>query len=81
MQLHEYLSNNGISQAEFARLIGESPQNVQRYVSGKRRPSDDETYQNIAHVTSGQVTANDFYGLENNGHSVPKIKPKKHRTN
>lgn len=74
MLLNEYLIKNGISQADFARLIGESPQNIQRYVNGTRRPSEPETYQRIAEATNSQVTANDFYGLpaKPNGHKPPK---------
>lgn len=63
MQLIDYLKENDLSQAEFARLVGESLQNVNRYVRGKRKPSDENVMQRIYNVTGGAVTANDFYNL------------------
>lgn len=65
MKLPSYLKSKKLTQAAFARLIGESPQNIQRYVSGKRIPSDEEIMRRIFEATGGAVTANDFYNLPN----------------
>ena len=61
MKLSDYLQSNDISQADFARLIGETPQNVFRYKEG-RIPSR-KSMRKIARVTEGAVTANDFYEI------------------
>ncbi len=69
MQLSEYLTVEGVTQAAFARAINESPVSVGRYVNGARIP-EEEVMRKIFSATAGQVTANDFYGLpEKNGHS------------
>lgn len=75
MKLSEYLSENNLTQADFARVVGESPQNIERYVNGKRKPSDETVMQRIADATKGEVTANDFYGITTaNGHKIIKVK-------
>ena len=63
MKLADYLLKNGVSQAAFAKMIDESPQNVGRYVKGERVQLDPEIMRKIFHVTGGLVTANDFYDL------------------
>jgi DNA-binding transcriptional regulator YdaS (Cro superfamily) len=65
MKLSTYLSEYGISQRAFAKEIGESPQNIGRYVNGERIKIDPDTMMKIYKATKGQVTANDFYGLPN----------------
>lgn len=61
MNLSEYLLNEGIKQSAFAALIGETPQNISRYVNG-RCPQPD-VMKKIYDATDGKVTANDFFGL------------------
>jgi transcriptional regulator with XRE-family HTH domain len=62
MKLKEYLKTHNLSQATFSRSIGESAQNVSRYVNGDRKPEDD-VMQKIIDETAGEVTANDFYDI------------------
>lgn len=63
MQLIDYLKKHDLTQAEFARRVKESAQNINRYVKRKRIPSDAEVMQRINVVTGGEVTANDFYNI------------------
>lgn len=59
MKLSQYLEANGISQAEFARQVGTTRQNVGRWVgSVVPRPAE---MMRIALLTGGAVTANDFF--------------------
>lgn len=73
MKLADYLSQTGLSQTAFADLIGATSVTVSRYVSGERRPSDEETYQRIYAATGGLVTANDFYGIQNTTSAPPAV--------
>lgn len=71
MRLSEFLENNDISVAEFARLIGvKSRATVYRYAEGLRIP-DEVVMPKIFSATNGKVTANDFYNLP------PTKKPKR----
>lgn len=76
MKLSMYLSENRISQAAFAKAVGESPQNIGRYVNGERIQLDPDIMRKIFDATEGQVTANDFYDLPKpngkNGHTNGK---------
>jgi transcriptional regulator with XRE-family HTH domain len=60
--LGQYLIDNGITQAAFAREIDEAPQTVGRYVNGERIP-EPEPMKKIYVATKGAVTANHFYEL------------------
>ena len=62
MTLEAYLDAASISRAEFAEKVGVSKQAVQRCLAGKRTPNK-EIMAEIAAVTSGAVTANDFFGI------------------
>ncbi len=62
MTLTDFLNNHNMSQAEFAKNINETPMNVSRWVRGTI-PSA-ETMAKIVAYTKGEVTANDFYGIE-----------------
>lgn len=53
--LEQYLKAEGISQAEFARRIDDSLQNVNRYVKHGRIPSPDKVIL-INEVTNGRVS-------------------------
>ena len=59
MKLREWLDKSGMDDAEFAEKIGKSPSFVSYLASGSKRPSLD-TIDEIARVTKGEVTANDF---------------------
>lgn len=60
MKLNTYLNENNLSQAAFAAMIGVSQAAVERYSNGKRIP-EPPVMREIARVTDGMVTANDFY--------------------
>jgi len=60
MQLIDYLKQEGISQAKFARKIKLSPAGVCRIIKGNRFPRP-ETILAIDFWTQGQVTHDDFY--------------------
>jgi transcriptional regulator with XRE-family HTH domain len=60
MRLIDWLTENGISQAEFARRSGVEQPNVSRYANGSRRPNA-IVLKRIEHATAGAVTANDFF--------------------
>ena len=59
MKLGTYLSENGITHADFAARIGTSQAAVTRYVLEQRTPRPD-VISRIMSITSGEVTANDF---------------------
>lgn len=67
MQLATYLDDNKISDAAFARSIGVERQAVGRYRAGERFP-EKAILLRIFDVTGGQVTANDFAGID--GHAT-----------
>lgn len=62
MTLTDFLNKYNMSQAEFAKSINETPMNVSRWVHGTI-PSP-EMMAKIVAYTKGEVTANDFYGIE-----------------
>lgn len=59
MQLALYLSQNDISDSDFAERIGVKRQAVHRYKTGERFP-ERAVLQKIIEATDGAVTANDF---------------------
>jgi transcriptional regulator with XRE-family HTH domain len=59
MDIRTYLTKNGLSRADFARIIGVSEVSVTRYIGGQRMPKPD-VMAKIMSVTGGVVTANDF---------------------
>jgi transcriptional regulator with XRE-family HTH domain len=59
MRLKEYLEENRITRAEFARLIGVRHISVTRYTEG--RVPEASVMSKIIEQTNGQVTANDFF--------------------
>jgi len=59
MKLIDFLSEQGISQADFAGSIGVSPATVSRYITGDRAPSSIRV-RKIKEVTNGRVTADDL---------------------
>tara|TARA_R110001599_G_scaffold249499_2_gene449371 strand:- start:56 stop:280 length:225 start_codon:yes stop_codon:yes gene_type:complete len=59
MRLIEYLKQEGISQAKFARKIKMSPAGVCRIIKGNRFPKP-QTMAAIDFWTQGQVTHDDF---------------------
>lgn len=62
MKLSTYLETNGLSDADFAALIGVDRSSVTRMRAGNQTPSL-RTMQTIAEKTGGAVTANDFFGI------------------
>lgn len=63
MQLSEEIRKNyEDNNSEFARRIGDSPQNVFRYATGASIPRPDKM-ERIVEVTEGRVQPNDFYAL------------------
>jgi hypothetical protein len=63
MKLGPWLAENNLKPAQFAPRIGCTSEAVRRYVAGERIP-DKATMRRIAKETAGQVTANDFFGIE-----------------
>ena len=63
MTLKEWLAAKEIAHGDFAKMIGRTPEAVRRYANGERIP-DRETMPLIHEHTGGQVTANDFFGIE-----------------
>jgi hypothetical protein len=63
MTLKDWLAANDKNNAEFGSLIGRTAEAVRRYAAGERIP-DRETMPLIVEATSGDVTANDFFGIE-----------------
>ncbi|MFA7308105.1 MAG: XRE family transcriptional regulator [Hyphomicrobium sp.] len=60
MKLNEYLSSNGISDADFATAIERDRSSVSRLRRSKTKP-DWETAQRIYEATAGAVTPTDFF--------------------
>jgi len=52
-----------VTQPDFAERIGCEQPSVSRFVAGTRIPSPD-LMRRIAEATNGEVTANDFFGIE-----------------
>lgn len=63
MKLREWLKTNRIKGYEFANRIGVSPPTISEYCAGQAWPSRDKM-EAIARETNGEVTANDFVGME-----------------
>tara|TARA_R110002074_G_scaffold262994_2_gene435146 strand:- start:23050 stop:23271 length:222 start_codon:yes stop_codon:yes gene_type:complete len=62
MQLSTYLSEQAMSDADFATLVGVDRSSIHRMRNGKQMPSV-EVMRAIAEKTGGAVTANDFFGI------------------
>lgn len=62
MRLAEYLAQEGMTQADFARKIGQEQATIARYCTGKRTPQP-EVMRKIVQATRGQVQPNDFYDV------------------
>jgi hypothetical protein len=62
MRLQDYLSETGVTRAEFARQIGVKHISVTRYLFDGRVP-EPSVMEKIIEATDGKVTANDFFGL------------------
>ncbi|MGQ2942897.1 MAG: helix-turn-helix domain-containing protein [Blastomonas fulva] len=62
MTLDNWMTERGMSNAQFAPQIDTTPEAVRRYRKGLRIP-DKETMLKIGSVTAGNVTANDFFGM------------------
>ena len=63
MTLKDWLSREDMTPPQFAERIGRSAEAVRRYVAGERIP-DRETMPVIVEQTAGEVTPNDFFGVE-----------------
>ena len=62
MRLLDYLTENDLTQAAFAKQIGRDRSTVNRVANGQVDP-DGETVRAIHRATGGQVTADDLFGL------------------
>lgn len=61
MTLNEFLQIEGITPAEFGRMLGlKSRSSVFRYLTGQRVPKP-EVMKKIKELTNGKVTANSFH--------------------
>lgn len=61
MKLKRYIKLNNIRVADFAARLRVSGRSVYAYCNGERIPSR-KVMIRIGRITSGLVTANDFYG-------------------
>ena len=61
MRLEEYLSETGLTRAEFARQIGVKQFSVSRYLNG--RVPEPSVMCKIIEATEGKVSANDFFAM------------------
>ena len=61
MKLKEYRKSQGLTQPEFAEMIGRKASAVSRYENG--RTPEPDTIKEIAKITQGAVTPNDFHGV------------------
>lgn len=64
MKLDQYLADNGITEADFAALIGTSQPNVHRLRKGQIPGK--ELMSVIFEKTDGAVRADDFFGISAN---------------
>lgn len=62
MTLREYLADNGLTETDFAELIGVDQSTVHRLRTKGQVPSK-PVMERIFDATKGEVTANDFFGL------------------
>ncbi len=60
MKLGKFLDERGLSCGEFGAQVGATTEAVRLWASDQRIPKK-EFMEKIADVTSGTVTANDFY--------------------
>lgn len=63
MKLQTYIEKASITQEQFAASLGVTQAAVSRWIQGKKLPRP-EAMKRISEITSGEVTPNDFYGLE-----------------
>lgn len=63
MTLQEWVDSEGITAIEGARRC-DLPQNTfHQYMTGRRKPRDQDVFAKILKGTGGSVTPNDFYGI------------------
>ena len=60
MDLKAYLNKKGMTQLAFAKSIGISPAELNRFIKGKRTPTL-KLAKKIERITQGQVTTDDYY--------------------
>ncbi|MFC4255409.1 XRE family transcriptional regulator [Altererythrobacter xixiisoli] len=63
MNLKDWLSDQGLRNADFAKRIDCTAEAVRRYANGDRIPGRD-IMPKIVEETGGAVTANDFFDLD-----------------
>jgi hypothetical protein len=66
MKLSDWMKSNDVSDSELSRRMGHKrPDNVRRWRLEECRPQTDEEMKLLHEITGKQVTANDFYNLNN----------------
>lgn len=63
MKLQKWLDRNNMSHKNFGQLVGVTASAIWYYVNGIKIPRP-ETMAKIVAYTKGEVTANDFYGIQ-----------------
>ncbi len=64
MRLEKWLAENSMTVEAFRKELGvQSVTTTYRYINGDRIPLPDIMHK-ISEITGGQVTPNDFYGIE-----------------
>ena len=66
MKIKDFLSDEKITQEQFAEMVGVSQATVSRWCDGFQKPAS-SLMTKILIATKGKVTANDFYYGDNNG--------------
>ena len=64
MRLSDYLDREKLSYAAFGRIVELPRVTVRQYALGLRTQIAPDAVRKIAEATKGEVTANDFYGVE-----------------
>ena len=66
MKLKEYLKKNGITEMNFAEMLGCKQPTISRYVNNLRLPRGN-LMKKIQEITLGEVNYNDFIKGDNSG--------------
>ena len=76
MKLKKYLKENGLSEKDFAEILGVTQAHINYLVHGKKNPSAPLT-KRIEEVTNGEVTFNDLFSSKAPAKVTKRTKGKK----
>lgn len=72
MKLSRYLKNNGLTHADFAKLVDSTEHAVAKWCRGERTPRE-KFMRKILSVTCGEVSPNDFFKPADVPASTPAV--------